>query len=281
MFTITPLERSHRQPVLDMLFHSMRVFTHLDWQDVGQWLNTPDAYIQLAWRQQRLMGILGISPALNGCAWIRVVGLADQAPAREVLPALWEGMVPVMRGGQVHTVAALLAERWLEDFLPMLHFAYQEDIITLARDQQPLPTRKQPAVHIRAAEPDDFPQIAVVDQAAFAPPWQMTEQEIRAARRIAASCKVALHAELGLVGYQLSTLYSQSGHLARLATLPQMQAQGVGSALLEDLILEFDRRSVHHLTVNTQASNINSQKLYLRYGFHRNGYDLPVWIRQL
>jgi RimJ/RimL family protein N-acetyltransferase len=38
---------------------------------------------------------------------------------------------------------------------------------------------------------------------------------------------------------------------------------------------------VRSLTVNTQASNHRSQRLYLRYGFERNGYDLGVWQAHL
>jgi hypothetical protein len=36
-------------------------------------------------------------------------------------------------------------------------------------------------------------------------------------------------------------------------------------------------RRVRSLTVNTQLSNLRSQRLYSAYGFRRNGHDLPVW----
>jgi hypothetical protein len=34
-------------------------------------------------------------------------------------------------------------------------------------------------------------------------------------------------------------------------------------------------------TVNTQESNVRSQHLYTRFGFARNGYDLPVWMADI
>jgi ribosomal protein S18 acetylase RimI-like enzyme len=62
-----------------------------------------------------------------------------------------------------------------------------------------------------------------------------------------------------------------------LAVLPDMQGKRIGAVLLDNLISKFNRRGVRSLTVNTQQSNIRSQRLYARYGFHRNGFDLPIW----
>ncbi len=81
-----------------------------------------------------------------------------------------------------------------------------------------------------------------------------------------------------IVGYQLSTLYFDGAHLARLAISPVAQGKGVARALLSDVLTRFDRRGVRTMTVNTQSSNLRSQRLYTGYGFERNGYDLPVWI---
>jgi ribosomal protein S18 acetylase RimI-like enzyme len=84
-----------------------------------------------------------------------------------------------------------------------------------------------------------------------------------------------------MVGYQLSTTFRSTGHLARLAVLPSMQGQGVGSALLDDMIRRFGRHDILTVTVNTQSGNYRSQRLYHHYGFRRNGYDLPVWQADL
>jgi ribosomal protein S18 acetylase RimI-like enzyme len=93
-------------------------------------------------------------------------------------------------------------------------------------------------------------------------------------------CTVA-ERDSAIIGYQLSTLYFDGGHLARLAVHPSAQGGGVGAALLHDLIQRFMRRGVGSITVNTQASNTRSQRLYQRFGFERNGYDLPVWIAEI
>ena len=87
--------------------------------------------------------------------------------------------------------------------------------------------------------------------------------------------------EEAIVGYQMSTLYFDGAHLARLAVTPRVQGQRVGSALVEDMLGHFHQRGVQTMTVNTQQSNAISQQLYERQGFRRNGYDLPVWICSL
>ena len=52
-------------------------------------------------------------------------------------------------------------------------------------------------------------------------------------------------------------------------------------ALLIDLLRRFERRSVRAMTVNTQSSNLRSQRLYTGFGFERTGYDLPVWTVEI
>ena len=51
--------------------------------------------------------------------------------------------------------------------------------------------------------------------------------------------------------------------------------------LLIDLLSRFERRGVLSMTVNTQASNTRSQRLYTGFGFERTGYDLPVWMVEI
>jgi ribosomal protein S18 acetylase RimI-like enzyme len=51
--------------------------------------------------------------------------------------------------------------------------------------------------------------------------------------------------------------------------------------LLHHLVQTLNKRGVRSITVNTQDSNVRSQRLYQRYGFERNGFDLPVWQMRL
>lgn len=275
-YTMTHFERRYRQAVLDLFLYHLHTHCHLDWHEIGQWLDLHDAPIQLAWYNGRLVGVMAASLPLNGTCWLRLVGVADGVPPAEVLHALWGGLRDSLRGLGVENAALLVIHDWLVPFLPGLGFGFDEDIVTFRRDSSVLPARPGLGVTVRSAALEDIPRMTLIDQSAFSPPWQMTQQDLRQAQRIAAVCTVAVQ-QGTLIGYQLSTLHRQSGHLARLAVLPAAQGKGVGAVLLDDLIRRFIRRGVHIITLNTQNSNIYSQRLYERYGFARNGYDLGVW----
>lgn len=249
---------------------------HLDWHHVSQWLDSHGDFVRLGWEDETLLGVMAAAPPLYGTTWLRLIGVTNAAPALRLLGELWAALMVDLRAVDVHTVAVLLIEEWLREYVPRLSFAYDQDIITLRRHSTELPPIRPPALTIRLANGDDLPRIAEVDQSAFVPPWQMSLDDLRSARRLAAAHTVAEHNGV-IVGYQLSTMYHHAGHLARLAVIPELQGHGVGAALLDDLIGRFLRRSIDTLTVNTQSNNLRSQRLYARYDFERTGYDLPVW----
>jgi ribosomal-protein-alanine N-acetyltransferase len=182
-----------------------------------------------------------------------------------------------MRALDVRRVSLLGIRDWIEPIAAQLGFEHNDDIVTLRRSSAQLPDFRIPRdLTIRPTELEDLPTITRVDHAAFAPPWQLSLRELRQADRISASCTVAVR-DGQIIGYQLTTLYFDGAHLARLAVLPQAQGSGVGAALVYDLLARFWRRQVHSITVNTQSSNQRSQRLYIRLGFHHNGFNLPVW----
>jgi [ribosomal protein S18]-alanine N-acetyltransferase len=274
--TITPYQRRYLRQVHELLFHSQSVHTHLDWHETDQWLDTQQVPMRLAWQNGRLTGLIAMSNPLNGTCWIRLAAVQDYVNQATVLQALWDDIIIELRAQGVHLVALLAVRDWITDHVAELGFHYVEDIITLARAGQNIPEPRPHQLTLRAAEPYDLETMARVDQTAFIPPWQLAPDELRQAYRISSSCTVALH-EGKLVGYQLSTLYFDGAHLARLAVLPHMQGRGIGGVLLGDTLARFFRRGVYSMTLNTQASNLQSQRLYRRFGFRPNGYDLPYW----
>lgn len=276
--TITPYTRRDRHVVHDLIFRSFRAHTHLDWQETDQWLENEGLLIRLAWQHGKLIGVLGASLPLGGTCWIRLAAISDNADAMQVFGLLWEALTAELHEIGVHTVALLMLRDWLTPLVTPIGFSYVEEIVTLRRADQPLPPETTMGDWaLRQYRPEDLPVIAQVDQAAFKPPWQLTLGEVRQAVRVSAYCTVAVRCEQ-IVGYQLSTMYFDGSHLARLAVDPAAQGMGVAASLVADLIRRFARRSVFTVTVNTQSSNTRSQQLYERFGFRRNGYDLPVWM---
>lgn len=278
--TLTHYERRYRQAVRDLMFRNYQVHTHLDWYDTDHWLNSNPATMRLAWQRGWLVGLLGASTPLNQTSWIRLAAIHDHATAEPVLRALWEALVVDLRALRVQLVALLVLRDWISDMLPALGFSYREDVITLGRASRLLPEPPLNELRIRAFLPADLDTITRIDQTAFAPPWQLSTDELRQATRMAAVCTVALLGDT-IAGYQLSTYYYEGGHLARLAVAPGTQGAGVGSTLLSDLIHRFARRGIYGITVNTQSTNHRSQRLYTRFDFHPSGYNLPVWTVSL
>jgi ribosomal protein S18 acetylase RimI-like enzyme len=277
---VTPFQRRHLQAARDLLFRSIFVHTHLDWYDTDSWLESNEARLRLAWQNGWLVGLLGVSRPLNQSSWIRLACVSDYANPEIVLASLWSELWLELREQGVTMVGLLAIHEWIRRYAPVMGFVYQEDIITLAHadDQLPDPPADPPA--IRVVEMRDLDSLARLDGTAFSPPWQMSFAELRQAYRMASSCTLAYRGQ-AILGYQFSTLFFDGAHLARLAVAPEAQSQGVGTALLDDLLRRFARRGVHGITVNTQSSNTHSRRLYNRFGFQPNGFNLPYWLISL
>lgn len=270
-------KRKHRHDVLSLLFYSRRTHSHLDWYKTGQWLDIEDNIVQLAYDgNSKLIGVLGLSAPLNAGSWVRLLAIAQDYDIRLVLNVLWQSLCRRIESAGIQTVAILLINTWLSTYLPMMDFRYIEDVVTMHRTGVDLPAALNHPLTLRNGYSEDIADIIHVDHAAFASPWQMTRADIYNSQRQAASCTLAEY-KGRVVGYEISTRHHTSGHLARLAVMPQIQGKRVGAVLLHNLINKFNRRGVRSMTVNTQQSNIRSQRLYIRYGFHRNGFDLPIW----
>jgi ribosomal-protein-alanine N-acetyltransferase len=271
--------------VLDLLFQSARIHTHLDWHEVAVWLDSQDVPIRLAWHENgHLAAMMAASEVMYGTCWLRLIAVTDSISAQSVMEPLWQELATDLREQGVDTAYVLILSDWLQPQIErILGFEPCEEIVTLKRNGPNLPpynpNSMAPPV-IRNAEREDMPAMIEVDHIAFQAPWQLTQSDLWQARRMSASCTVAIHDD-EIVGYQLSTVFRQSAHLARLAVLPRVQGGGVGSALVDHMIRHFLRRGVRSITVNTQLSNHRSQRLYERYGFQRNGYDLAVWKARL
>jgi len=273
---IIDYERKYREDLLSLMFYSRRTHVHLDWYKVGNWLDYGDSDVLLAYQDAQLLGFIGVSHPLNRTCWMRLAAVQQGCDAAMVLGTIWETLGARLYAGGVESVSILVINAWLGRYLPALGFQYLEDVVTLHRSSTQVPQIRPHPFDIRNGYIEDLAEIVRVDHTAFNPPWQMSKADLRHSQRQAASCTVAEY-EGQIIGYQISTRQHTSGHLARLGVLPQVQGHGVGKVILKHLIRNFTRRGVHSITVNTQQSNIRSQRLYQRFGFLRNGFDLAVW----
>lgn len=276
----TPYENRHRDATTSLLDRSGFTHMHLDWSKAAHWMESGRHHVRVVMDDKRLLGVMGISQPLNGTSWVRLLAVDERCNVYRIVPLLWESLQDALYADGVQSVSVLVIHEWLNTVLPTLGFRYLEDVVTMHRSAPDMPALLPHQVRIRNAYLEDIPRIVEIDHSAFAPPWQMSARTIRQAQRQAASSTVALH-DGRIIGYQISTRHYTSGHLARLAVVPHMQGQRVGAVLMDQMIRRLRQRGVRSMTVNTQASNVHSQRLYERYFFKRNGFDLPVWQKTL
>lgn len=277
---ITPYARQRRSALLDLAWRSHWTHQHLDWHEPSQWLDLELGHVLLAWHGDQLVGYIGVSQPIKGWSWIRLLGIRDGRAPGLVIRELWEGAEARCAELAVANVAVLMVTNWLPNYLRERGFDFVDDVITMSHIGCPLPPPSPAASHIRAAEGQDVDDLATIDRLAFEPPWQLARHDVRQAIRLSTNATVAtLDGET--VAYQLSTHKDEIGHLARLAVHPAHRRKGIASALMQRLLMDFRRRNLSELSVNTQLSNLPSQRLYERFGFYRNGHDLELWRKRL
>ena len=278
--TVSPYIRRYRGDVLRFLQHEDRLHIHLDWHTVDEWISSEDALIFVAEHDRKLIGVIGASMPLNGATWLRLLALGDGVDPDTLLGSLWHSLQSALVDLGVTEIAALILYPWLLAHLQRVGFTYREEIVTLRREGMHVPRPLRADVAVRRADWRESATVVEIDHAAFEPMWQLDEATLRQAARMAYSFTIAAVGGRN-VGYQISTMYNDGVHLARLATLPDVQGTGVGGLLLGDMIERFLRRGIQIATVNTQRSNQQSQRLYQRYGFDFTGLDMPVWSLRL
>ncbi len=276
---VTPYQRRHRSALLDLAWRSHWTHKHLDWFTIGQWIDRDDGTLLLAWHGEELVGYIGLSPPIDGWSWVRLLAIRDGRMPGRVVRELWRAAEACRPAGIRH-IAILMVTNWLPAYFASLGFQYEEDIITLCHTVDAELEARPSSCCIRAAEREDLPQLARIDRQAFPSPWQLSDAELWQSLRLCAEATVALDGG-EIVGFQLCTRQGDAAHLARLAVAPAFQGRRIGTALVARLLRRLHTRKVETISVNTQANNLPSQRLYARLGFARNGYDLELWRKTL
>jgi ribosomal protein S18 acetylase RimI-like enzyme len=84
---------------------------------------------------------------------------------------------------------------------------------------------------------------------------------------------------VGTVSISNSESPSQSLHLFALEVAPERRGQGIGGAIVEDIVAEAERRGRRSVYLEVRVDN-PARRLYHRLGFRRAGRDfLNTWWR--
>lgn len=182
------------------------------------------------------------------------------------------------RGASVLTYVG--AEEWLLPHLTSANFAHSDDVITLMKTGRDTisPTHDE-TLRVRPVRESDIPALTALDAAAFRPEWHYGRAVLDDALRSVSTFLVA--ESEGLAGYAYGGVRLSSAHLTRLAVAPDRHGRGIGASLLSASLRAFYRQAAWMVTLNTQKSNVPSQRLYQRFGFEPVGRPIPLMVYAL
>lgn len=226
--------------------------------------------------QEALVGALFAWPDESSVAWVRMAVLDNALGAGDWLSVALPAMQDRLREQGVQKLAWMDYKGWASPYLEAHGFRRLAEVITLVKSDRAMPGTHVPATRLRRASDADVPAVVAVDRAAFTPHWWHSETTV--SRRAAASPYFAV-AELAgeVVGYAEGDLHLPAAHINRIAVHPAHQSRGIGALLLEDALRTFWQYGAERVTLNTQADNQYSLRLYQRFGFEPTGDVIIAW----
>jgi ribosomal-protein-alanine N-acetyltransferase len=272
---IRKISGSDRNLIGSFLTNAAHKHFHLDWFSVYDILD--EQPFLLAMDESSPLAVLACPPDPPQVAWIRL--FAVKAEAREV--QLWSALWERARESAIHLGAscatALATREWFGDLLRGANFDTSNEVLFMEwTDQTPeIDLHRANELGIRTMRREDLVQVKAVDHAAFDPVWSLSLRSLTAAHSLA-SLATVVEVEGQIVAYQISTASALGAHLARLAVLPELQGHGYGRALVQHVLRVHLRRGIGRVSVNTQADNLQSQRLYHSLGFQETGLRYPL-----
>lgn len=114
-----------------------------------------------------------------------------------------------------------------------------------------------------------LPQVERLEQVCFSVPW--TEAQLRA--QLPDDRHVFLVAERGgeVLGYVGLMYVLDEGYISNVAVSPDCRRQGIGAALIAELIRRAGQLELAFLTLEARASNAPAIRLYEKMGFQQVG----------
>lgn len=126
-------------------------------------------------------------------------------------------------------------------------------------------------LEIQQMTQEHIQDVLQIEEACFAIPWtkQDFEREMKE-NKLAIYIIAVLDGKI--VGYAGMWHVVTEGHITNIAVLQEYRRQGIGNALLEQIIHIAEQKEMIGITLEVRISNIAAQKLYIKYGFRPEGF---------
>jgi ribosomal-protein-alanine N-acetyltransferase len=117
--------------------------------------------------------------------------------------------------------------------------------------------------------PADLDEVMAIERASFRHPWSssffLQELQVACARSILAQI------DNKIIGYVLFWLLQDEVDIHNIAVHTGFRRQGIGQALLRQVVEQARRRHSSRVTLEVRVSNLAAQKLYESVGFISQG----------
>jgi ribosomal-protein-alanine N-acetyltransferase len=133
----------------------------------------------------------------------------------------------------------------------------------------------------RLADEQDLDGVLAVESESFTNPWTRDMYAWELQNRSMCHILVVRTPECRVAGFCAFWLVFDEVHINNIAMLPGFRAQGIGTALLKQVLAEGQQLGARRATLEVRASNAAARRLYERMGFYvagvrRNYYSDPV-----
>ncbi|HEX2173083.1 MAG TPA: GNAT family N-acetyltransferase [Dehalococcoidia bacterium] len=132
---------------------------------------------------------------------------------------------------------------------------------------------------IRDVTAADLPEVVEIDRLSFDWLWQESEESLRSYLEEPGRLFWLAEADGQIAGYLAANFRARAANFDRLGVRPTLGGRGVGRGLLTAALAHFRRLGMTELTLNTQAGNERSRRLYQRVGFVPIGEPRPLYGR--
>jgi ribosomal-protein-alanine N-acetyltransferase len=274
--TVRKASPPDQHKLANLIHFELNVHRHLDWRPPLDWLGH-DPFL-IAEEHGNILATLACPPDPPSVAWIRLYATTPKISQQAAWDLLWsEARTQLLQLPQQINVAAIPLHTWFEGLLAANGFDEINRVIMMTwHHHDDLSDDKLDSFNIRPMNLDDLAEVQAIDAEAFGSVWQNSQDSLEIAFRQAAVATV-VEEEGVLIAYQISTATPIGGHLARLAVRPDYQRNGIGKALVRDMLSQFYRRGAQTVTVNTQRDNHASISLYQKAGFRLSGEEYPLY----
>ena len=277
-FKIIPASTADLEELTTFFSISQLSNRHLDWQKTITWLGS-QPFLK-CYYQDVLISVLVCPVTDQDFIWIRSFNCTNQLTVEPSFRQLLETAISILDGTGINKLFTISLSPWYEELINNCGFESVDKIVTLRKDRSSIIPYEHPLIiQIRDFLPSDIDQAFAVDHLAFPPLWQISKEDFTQALAISKNKSVALNLSGEIIGYQISSNIFDSGHIARIAVIPEYQKQHIGSALLENLFRRFIALGVREITVNTSSDNQPAINLYLHHGFSFTQNNFPIYYK--